>query len=52
VSKKSEKDDARAAKLADRLRENLRKRKQQARGRVSGEEAETPPGKPGETETE
>ena len=52
MNKKSEKDDARAAKLADRLRENLKKRKQQARGRVSGDEADAAPEKPGATETE
>ena len=52
VNRKSGKNDERAAKLADRLRENLKKRKQQARGRVSGDDPEPTPREPETKETE
>ena len=40
AAKKTAKEQDRSAKLADRLRENLKKRKQQARGRTSVQPAD------------
>ncbi len=52
VSKKPGRNDERAEKLADRLRENLKKRKQQARGRVAGDGPDRPPHTPDAEKTE